>query len=160
MVAALLVSDRPLVSGVRGAGRAPSGSCSVRSPRRHLRPVELACLVLAVVLLGLKAADLYQRLVRVLRQAAATPVLDLGDSAELAPVVALGELHIRDVCRGPVYVGSSPRPILFLFQTGVPRYCFQQYFLLDPFHLQHFALKLKLEITFKLNLKLKLKIKT
>ena len=75
MVAALLVSDRPLVSGVRGAGRAPSGSCSVRSPRRHLRPVELACLVLAVVLLGLKAADLYQRLVRVLRQAAATPVL-------------------------------------------------------------------------------------
>ena len=58
MVAALLVSDRPLVSGVRGAGRAPSGSCSVRSPRRHLRPVELACLVLAVVLLGLKAADL------------------------------------------------------------------------------------------------------
>ena len=105
MVAALLVSDRPLVSGVRGAGRAPSGSCSVRSPRRHLRPVELACLVLAVVLLCLKAADLYQRLVRVLRQATATPVLDLGDSAELAPVVALGELHIRDVCRGPVYVG-------------------------------------------------------
>ena len=62
-----------------------------------------------------RSPPLYQRLVRVLRQATATPVLDLGDGAELAPVVALGELHIRDVCRGPVYVGvlaqTHPLPL-------------------------------------------------